>query len=92
MSSSKQASKGTEGADGMDDTDGANGTDGANETGPGGLGEVVPEPLMPAWRRLESIQEFRRTYGGTYTGVLEAITAAVLIGGYVWWLYLFVVG
>jgi hypothetical protein len=47
---------------------------------------------MPAWRRLESIQEFRRTYGSTYTGVLEAITAAVLIGGYVWWLYLFVVG
>ena len=92
MSSSKQASKGTEGADGMDDTDGANGTDRANETSPGGLGEVVPEPLMPVWRRLESIQESRRTYGSTYTGVLEAITAAVLIGGYVWWLYLFVVG
>ena len=92
MSSSKQASKGTEGADRMDDTDGANGTDGANETSPGGLGEVVPEPLMPVWRRLESIQESRRTYGSTYTGVLEAITAAVLIGGYVWWLYLFVVG
>jgi hypothetical protein len=58
----------------------------------GGLGEVVPEPLMPVWKRIESIQEFRRTYGDTYVGALEALTAAVLAGGYVWWLYLFLTG
>jgi hypothetical protein len=58
----------------------------------GGLGEIVPEPLMPVWRRVESVQEFRRTYGDSYVGVLEALTAAVLAGGYVWWLYLFLTG
>jgi DNA-binding SARP family transcriptional activator len=58
----------------------------------GGLGEIVPEPLMPVWRRVESVQEFRRTYGDSYVGVLEALTAAALAGGYVWWLYLFLTG
>ena len=55
----------------------------------GGLGEIVPEPLMPLWSRVELVQAFRRTHGETYVGVLELLTALVLAGGYVWWLLLF---
>lgn len=57
----------------------------------GGLGEIIPQPLMPVWSRIETIQQFRETHGGTYTKILEALVAAVLIGGYVYWLYLFFV-
>ena len=55
----------------------------------GGLGEIVPEPLMPIWSRIELIQAFRRTHGEQYVSVLELLTAVLLVGGYVWWLYLF---
>jgi len=55
----------------------------------GGLGEIVPEPLMPIWSRVEMVQAFRQTHGETYVGVLELLTALVLAGGYVWWLLIF---
>lgn len=55
----------------------------------GGLGEIIPEPLMPAWNQVEKVQGFRRTHGEKYVGVLELLTALVLIGGYVWWLLIF---
>jgi len=55
----------------------------------GGLAEIVPEPLLPAWNQVEKVQAFRRTHGETYVGVLELLTALVLAGGYVWWLLLF---
>ncbi|MFC7157217.1 hypothetical protein ACFQPA_17420 [Halomarina halobia] len=55
----------------------------------GGLGELVPEPLLPAWRRVEAVQAFRATYGDTYVGLLEALTAVVLTGGYLYWAFLF---
>jgi hypothetical protein len=55
----------------------------------GGLGEVIPEPLMPVWTRIELIQSFRQAHGDEYINVLEILTAIVLLGGYVWWLYLF---
>lgn len=55
----------------------------------GGLGEIIPEPLMPAWRQVEKVQAFRRTHGETYVGVLELLTALALTAGYVWWLLIF---
>ncbi|WP_128904017.1 hypothetical protein [Halorubrum amylolyticum] len=55
----------------------------------GGLGEIIPEPLMPVWSRVEKVQAFRRTHGETYVGVLELLTALALAGGYVWWLLIF---
>mgnify|MGYP000188682458 CR=1 FL=1 len=55
----------------------------------GGLGEVVPEPLMPAYRQLEKIQQFRETYGDRYTNALELLTGLLLIVGYLWWLVLY---
>ena len=63
-----------------------------NERGEvGGLGEILPESLQPLWRPIERIQGFRHTYGNTYITILEAAVAVVLIGGYLWWLYLFFV-
>lgn len=58
----------------------------------GGLDEVLPEPLRPLWRPVERFQGFRRAYGDTYVTAAEAIVAALLAGGYVWWLYLFLTG
>ena len=58
----------------------------------GGLGEVIPEPLMPIWSRVELIQSFRRAHGEKYVSVLELLTALLLIGGYVWWAYLYLLG
>ncbi|MGQ3329818.1 MULTISPECIES: hypothetical protein [Halorubrum] len=55
----------------------------------GGLGEIIPEPLMPVWSQVEKVQAFRRTHGETYVGVLELLTALTLAGGYVWWLLIF---
>jgi hypothetical protein len=55
----------------------------------GGLGELIPEPLMPAWNQVEKVQAFRRTHGETYVGVFELLTALMLAGGYVWWLLLY---
>lgn len=70
----------------------AEGTEAVDTENVGGLGEIVPEPVQPIWRRMESVQEFRRTHGDTYLTVLEAIVAAVLAGGYLYWLYLFLTG
>jgi hypothetical protein len=53
------------------------------------LGELLPESLLPVWRRIEAIQTFRRTYGNWYTGVLEALTALALTAGYLYWLFLY---
>ncbi|WP_096395255.1 hypothetical protein [Halorubrum trapanicum] len=58
----------------------------------GGLEEVIPKPLMPVWRRIELIQEFRKTHGNTYVTVLEVLTATALAVGYVWWVYLYFFG
>ena len=55
----------------------------------GGLGELIPEPLMPVWNQVEKVQAFRRTHGETYVGVLELLTALALAGGYVWWLLIY---
>jgi len=55
----------------------------------GGLGEIVPEPLIPVWKRVELIQSFRRTHGERYVGVLEVLTGLALAAGYVWWLLLY---
>jgi hypothetical protein len=55
----------------------------------GGLGEVIPEPLLPVWRRIELIQEFRETHGERYVGALELLTGIGLAIGYAWWLYLY---
>ena len=55
----------------------------------GGLGEIIPDPLLPLWNQVEKIQAFRRTHGETYVGVLELLTAVVLTGGYVWWLLIY---
>jgi hypothetical protein len=55
----------------------------------GGLGEIIPEPLMPAWRQVEKVQAFRRTHGEKYVGALELLTALALTVGYVWWLLIF---
>lgn len=56
-----------------------------------GLEELLPAPLMPAYRQLERFNEARDTYGPTITSYLELLLAVVLIGGYVYWLYLFFV-
>ena len=58
----------------------------------GGLGEIIPEPLMPVWRRIERFQAFREAHGEQYVAVLEILVAATLIIGYVWWLYLYLLG
>lgn len=58
----------------------------------GGLDEVIPEPLLPVWRRIELVQEFRETHSDTYVTALEALTALVLAVGYVWWVYLYFFG
>ncbi|KAA9396616.1 hypothetical protein Har1130_18425 [Haloarcula sp. CBA1130] len=58
----------------------------------GGLGEVIPDPLLPIWRRIELIQEFRETHGDSYVKVLETLTAIALTGGYIWWMYLYLMG
>ena len=58
----------------------------------GGLGEIIPEPLMPVWRRIERFQAFRETHGERYVAVFEILTAATIIVGYVWWLYLYLLG
>jgi hypothetical protein len=58
----------------------------------GGLGEILPEPLRPLWRPVGAVQEFRRTHSDTYITAMEVVVAAMLTGGYVWWLYLFVTG
>lgn len=55
----------------------------------GGLGELIPEPLMPVWNQVEKVQAFRRTHGETYVGVLELLTALALGAGYVWWLLIY---
>ena len=55
----------------------------------GGLGELIPEPLMPVWKRIEKIQSFRRTYGEWYINALELLTGLVLTGGYIWWMLVF---
>ncbi|MFC6719224.1 hypothetical protein ACFQGT_02925 [Natrialbaceae archaeon GCM10025810] len=57
----------------------------------GGLDELLPAPLLPVYRQFERVQDFRETHGPTYTSYLEAILAVALIGGYVYWLYLFLV-
>lgn len=66
--------------------------DGVETSNAGGLGELVPESLMPVWRRIETIQAFRETHSDTYIKVLEAITAIVLTVGYLWWIYLYMLG
>ncbi|WP_435073942.1 hypothetical protein [Halorubrum sp. HHNYT27] len=55
----------------------------------GGLGELIPEPLMPLWNQVEKVQAFRRTHGETYVGVFELLTALALFAGYGWWLLLY---
>ncbi|TKX73946.1 hypothetical protein EXE46_11480 [Halorubrum sp. GN11_10-6_MGM] len=55
----------------------------------GGLGEIIPDPLLPVWNQVEKIQAFRRTHGSKYVGALELLTAIALTGGYVWWLLIF---
>ena len=55
------------------------------------LRETLPSPLVPLYDGWQAFEDFRATHGDTYVGVLEAITAAILIGGYVYWLYLFFV-
>ncbi|MGM0398629.1 MAG: hypothetical protein ACQEQY_06500 [Halobacteriota archaeon] len=57
----------------------------------GDFREVLPESLHPVYSRWLLVQEFRETHGDSYTGILESIVAFVLIGGYVYWLYLFFV-
>ena len=54
-----------------------------------GLEEILPESLMPLYRRYELLGEARATHGPTGVKGIEAIIAAILIGGYVYWLYLF---
>lgn len=63
--------------------------DQVDTTDVGGLGEVLPEPLKPLWVPVERIQEFRETWGDTYTGVLEVIVGLGLTLGYVYWLILY---
>ncbi|SEV86390.1 hypothetical protein [Natrinema salifodinae] len=55
----------------------------------GGLEEIVPPRLMPIWRRIQLIQDFRSAYGRTYVKFAEAIIALVLTGGYLYWLSLY---
>lgn len=75
----------------MSSTDGAP-EDNVETSDAGGLGELVPESLMPVWRRIEAIQAFRETHSNTYIAILEVITAIVLTVGYLWWIYLFILG
>lgn len=56
----------------------------------GSLGDVLPASLQPLWRPVDRIQAFRRDHGETYVNAIEALIAAVLIGGYLWWVFLFV--
>lgn len=63
--------------------------DGVEPGQAGGLDELIPESLMPLWRRFELIQAFRETHGDTYVTVLEVLTALVLAAGYAWWAYLY---
>lgn len=58
----------------------------------GGFEDVVPAPLVPVWRRVRRVQEFRETHGDTYVTVLEALTALGLTIGYVYWVYLYFLG
>jgi hypothetical protein len=58
----------------------------------GGLGEVIPDPLLPVWRQIERVQSFREAHGNTYVTALEALTAIALAVGYVWWVYLYFYG
>ncbi|MDS0295546.1 hypothetical protein [Halogeometricum luteum] len=58
----------------------------------GGLGEIIPDPLLPVWRRVERVQSFREAHGNTYVTALEALTAVALAVGYVWWVYLYFYG
>lgn len=51
--------------------------------------ELPAGPLVPLYRRVAAIQRFREVHGDTYTKALEAITAAVLVGGYLYWAFLF---
>lgn len=57
-----------------------------------GLEEVVPESLMPIWRRMEMIQSFREAHSDTYVTALEILTAIALTVGYAWWVYLYFSG
>ena len=66
--------------------------DQVDTTDVGGLDEVIPEPFLPVWRRIELVQEFRETHSDTYVTALEALTALVLAVGYVWWVYLYFFG
>lgn len=66
--------------------------DQVDTTDVGGLDEIIPEPLVPVWRRIELIQQFRETHGDTYVTVLEALTAIALALGYVWWAFLYFFG
>lgn len=58
----------------------------------GSLGELVPASLAPAWRHVERVQSFRARHGERYVSVLEAVTAVVLTVGYLWWVYLYLLG
>ncbi|ODR80394.1 hypothetical protein BG842_02275 [Haladaptatus sp. W1] len=71
-----------------DDRGAANGQDDPAANA-GDLGELIPESLLPVWRRIETIQAFRKTYGDRYTGVLEVLTALALTAGYLYWLFLY---
>ena len=53
--------------------------------------ETLPSPLVPLYDGWQAFEETRAAHGETYVGALEAITAAILIGGYLYWLYLFFV-
>mgnify|MGYP006294806513 CR=1 FL=1 len=53
--------------------------------------DVLPGPLGGIYAYWSRVDAFREAHGDTYVGVLEAITAAILVGGYVYWLYLFFV-
>lgn len=66
--------------------------DQVNTSDVGGLAEVVPEPLMPVWRRIELVQSFREAHSDTYVTALEVLTAIALAIGYAWWAYLYFFG
>ncbi|MEE6211124.1 hypothetical protein U3A55_13320 [Salarchaeum sp. III] len=63
--------------------------DQVDTTDVGGLGEVLPEPLQPFWMPIQRIQEFRDTWGDTYTSVMELVLGLGLAIGYVWWLTIY---
>lgn len=56
----------------------------------GSFGDVLPASLQPLWRPVGRIQAFRRDHGEMYVNAIEMLIAAVLIGGYLWWVFLFV--